>query len=130
MPERAPEEPPPTRFLFFGAGAVGSLLGARLAQAGSEVSLVGRAAHVEAVARDGVRMVLAGKVSNQSVRAAQPTIEDIGGAFDYIFLTVKGYDTSATRLACYSGAGFEPALQEAAQSSEVVLIGLDRLYQG
>ena len=93
MPERAPEEPPPTRFLFFGAGAVGSLLGARLAQAGSEVSLVGRAAHVEAVARDGVRMVLAGKVSNQSVRAAQPTIEDIGGAFDYIFLTVKGYDT-------------------------------------
>ena len=93
MPERSAQAPPPTRFLFFGAGAVGSLLGARLAQTGSEVTLVGRAAHVEAVARDGVRMVMAGKVSNQSVRAARPTIEEVGGAFDYIFLTVKGYDT-------------------------------------
>ena len=44
-------------------------------------------------------------------------------------LAVKGYDTSATRLACYSGAGFEPALTEAARSGDVVLIGLDRLYQ-
>ena len=44
-------------------------------------------------------------------------------------LAVKGYDTTATTVACYSGAGFEPALQEAARSGEVVLVGLDRLYQ-
>src|SRR5207302_7693412 len=44
-------------------------------------------------ARHGVRMVVAGKVSNQSVRAARPTIVEVGGAFDYILLTVKGYDT-------------------------------------
>ena len=92
MPERPPA-PPPLRLLFFGAGAVGSLLGARLAQAGSEVTLVGRQPHVEAVTRDGVRMVTAGKVSNQSVRAARPTIAEAGGPFDYVFLTVKGYDT-------------------------------------
>src|SRR6202022_394711 len=92
MPERPPT-PPPLRFLFFGAGAVGSLLGARLAQAGSEGTLVGRQPHVEAVTRDGVRMVSAGKVSNQSVRAARPTIAEAGGPFDYVFLTVKGYDT-------------------------------------
>src|SRR3989440_186857 len=73
--------------------SVGSLLGARLAQAGSEVTLVGRQPHVEAVTRDGVRMVRAGKVSNQSVRAARPTIAGAGGPFDYVFLTVKGYDT-------------------------------------
>jgi len=92
MPDRPPAAPP-LRFLFFGAGAVGSLLGARLAQAGSEVTLVGRQSHVEAVARDGVRMVLAGKVSNQAVRAARPSIAEAGGPFDYVFLTVKGYDT-------------------------------------
>src|SRR5207249_11501376 len=92
MPERPAAAPPPG-FLFFGAGAVGSLLGARLAQAGSEVTLVGRPSHVEAVARDGVRMVVAGKVSSQSVRAARPTLADAGGPFDYVFLTVKGYDT-------------------------------------
>jgi 2-dehydropantoate 2-reductase len=92
MPDRQPPVAP-TRFLFFGAGAVGSLLGARLAQVGSEVTLVGRAPHVDAVARDGVRMVMAGKVSNQSVRAAAPTIAEAGGPFDFVFLTVKGYDT-------------------------------------
>jgi 2-dehydropantoate 2-reductase len=92
MPER-PAAAPPLRFLFFGAGAVGSLLGARLARAGSEVTLVGRPPHVDAVTRDGVRMVSAGKVSSQSVRAARPSIAEAGGPFDYAFLTVKSYDT-------------------------------------
>ena len=81
------------RFLFFGAGAVGSMLGARLARIGSEVTLVGRAPHVEAVARDGVRTVVGGEVSSQSVLAARPTVAEAGGPFDYVFLTVKGYDT-------------------------------------
>ena len=92
MPDR-PAAVPPLRFLFFGAGAVGSLLGARLAQAGSEVTLVGRPPHVDAVTRDGVRMVSAGKVSSQAVRAARPSIAEAGGPFDYVFLTVKSYDT-------------------------------------
>jgi 2-dehydropantoate 2-reductase len=91
MPDRP--APPAPRYLFFGAGAVGSFLGARLAQTGSEVTLVGRQPHVEAVTRGGVRMVVAGKVSSQSVLAAAPSIAEAGGPFDYIFLTVKGYDT-------------------------------------
>src|SRR5690242_725515 len=91
MPER--DSTPALRFLFFGAGAVGSLLGARLAQAGSEVTLVGRQPHVEAVARGGVRLVQAGKISSQSVLAARPSVAEAGGPFDYVFLTVKGYDT-------------------------------------
>src|SRR5438309_10997835 len=93
MPVRPASAPPPLRFLFFGAGAVGSLLGARLAQAGSEVTLVGRPSHVEAVTRDGVRMVSAGKVSSQSVRPARPSLADAGGPFDYVLLTVQSYDT-------------------------------------
>ena len=44
-------------------------------------------------------------------------------------LTVKGYNTAGATLACYSGTGFDPALQEAARSGEVVLVGLNRLYQ-
>ena len=91
MPDR--DKAPALRFLFFGAGAVGSLLGARLAQTGSEVTLVGRPPHVEAVTRGGVRVVSAGKVSSQSVLAARPSVAEAGGPFDYIFLTVKGYDT-------------------------------------
>ena len=44
-------------------------------------------------------------------------------------LAVKGYDTNATTLACYSGAGFDPASPAAARDGDVLLVGLDRLYQ-
>jgi uncharacterized protein len=38
------------------------------------------------------------------------------------------FDTSATRLACFSGAGFTADLRERAVRGEVELIGLDDLY--
>jgi AAA+ ATPase superfamily predicted ATPase len=38
------------------------------------------------------------------------------------------FDTSHTKLACYSGAGFMPALIEAADQNDILLIGLDDLY--
>jgi hypothetical protein len=42
---------------------------------------------------------------------------------------VKGYDTSATRLICYSGAGFAPELGDVAAADTLVrLIGLEGLY--
>jgi hypothetical protein len=44
-------------------------------------------------------------------------------------LAVKGYDTSATRLTCYSGAGFDDDLQAEARHNDLVqLVGLDTLY--
>jgi hypothetical protein len=33
-------------------------------------------------------------------------------------LAVKGYDTSARRLACYSGAGFDPDLVNLAANAD------------
>lgn len=44
-------------------------------------------------------------------------------------LAVRGYDTSTTKLACYSGAGFDSSLHEAARADhQVKLISLDDLY--
>jgi hypothetical protein len=44
-------------------------------------------------------------------------------------LAVKGYDTSVTRLTCYSGAPFDPGLCGAASADPLVqLVGLDTLY--
>lgn len=44
-------------------------------------------------------------------------------------LAVRGYDMSATTLACYSGAGFGDDLISAARSaSDIRLIGVDDLY--
>jgi hypothetical protein len=42
---------------------------------------------------------------------------------------VKGYDTSATKLTCYSGLGFDEDLRaEARHDNLIQLVGLDTLY--
>lgn len=43
-------------------------------------------------------------------------------------LANRGEDTSRTRPACYSGAGFSPALRAVEAQGQVVLVDLDRLY--
>ena len=44
-------------------------------------------------------------------------------------LPVKGYDTSSTKLTCYSGAGFDDDLRaEARTDNQIQLVGLDTLY--
>lgn len=47
-----------------------------------------------------------------------------------ILLAARGVDTTATRPACYSGAGFTPELRAAEARGEVVLVDLRRLYEG
>ncbi|MEH0418239.1 ATP-binding protein [Streptomyces sp. B21-083] len=45
-------------------------------------------------------------------------------------LAERGVDTSAVRLACYSGAGFTDDLRAVEKRGEVVLVDLGRLYTG
>lgn len=45
------------RICVFGAGAVGGYLAARLGHAGREVSVVARGPHLEAIRRDGLRLI-------------------------------------------------------------------------
>ncbi|MDF3298552.1 AAA family ATPase [Streptomyces tropicalis] len=45
-------------------------------------------------------------------------------------LAARGEEVTHTRPACYSGAGFTPALREAEADGHVVLVDLDRLYRG
>ena len=47
---------PPMRIAVMGAGGVGGCLGALLARAGNDVSLVARGAHLEAVRSSGLRL--------------------------------------------------------------------------
>ena len=44
------------RICVVGAGAIGGLLGVKLALAGHEVTLVARGAHLEATRRSGLRL--------------------------------------------------------------------------
>jgi 2-dehydropantoate 2-reductase len=44
------------RFIVFGAGAIGGVIGARLLESGYDVTLVARGDHLEAIQRDGLRL--------------------------------------------------------------------------
>jgi 2-dehydropantoate 2-reductase len=46
------------RICIYGAGAIGGYMGVLLARAGAEVSLVARGAHLEAMQRNGLRLLI------------------------------------------------------------------------
>src|SRR5215471_9980696 len=82
------------RFIIHGAGAVGSLVGGRLAESGSEVVLVARSAHAEAVNRRGLKIKSPnGERVVKSLRAAASPREVKPRSDDVLLLTVKTIDT-------------------------------------
>jgi 2-dehydropantoate 2-reductase len=74
--------------VVYGAGAVGSLVGARLHEAGVDVRLIGREAHVEAIRANG--LLVKGRDQSHLVRLLATTTLD--GTADIILLTVKSQD--------------------------------------
>jgi len=83
------------RILIAGAGALGSVFGGFLRRAGDDVTLLGRATHLGAVARAGLHIDgLWGEhlVSGFAVATESAALR---GPFDVILLPVKSYDTAA-----------------------------------
>ncbi len=79
---------PKNRIAIIGAGAIGSALGAALARAGEDVTLIGRPAHLDAIRRDGLQVE--GRTGAYVARLN--TADTLGFQPDYAFLTVKTQD--------------------------------------
>jgi 2-dehydropantoate 2-reductase len=81
------------RFVVVGAGAVGGVVGGRLAQHGHDVLLVARGPHHDAIAADGLLI----RSPDDEVRVSVPVVDQVGradlSAGDVILLAVKGQDT-------------------------------------
>jgi 2-dehydropantoate 2-reductase len=133
------------RVLIIGTGAVGSFVGARLALAGHEVTLVGRRGLVDAVRAGGLTLIEP-TGSRRTVNAS--AVDSIAAAFtgltsvsaltsfyDLALVTVKAYDTAGVieelraatsapppLLTLQNGVGNEEALAEA--------FGPDRITSG
>ncbi len=76
------------RISIIGAGAIGSALGALLAQRGQEVVLIGRASHVDAISRNGLFVDGCRGEFTVHVKAA----ERLDFTPDLVLLTVKTQD--------------------------------------
>lgn len=85
--------------LIVGAGAIGCLLGGKLARANRQVTLVGRPTFVEAVRSRGLLLAdETGRHTVRSIRAVTGPLEALDRsetAFDLVVFTVKSYDTAA-----------------------------------
>src|ERR1700682_4052169 len=77
-----------------GAGGLGSLIGARLAQSGVDVTLVGREAHVAAIRSNGLRVegIRGPGVVHQHLEAVTGPAA-VTRPIDYLLVTVKAGDT-------------------------------------
>ncbi len=77
------------RFLIAGAGAIGAYIGARMAQAGLDVTLFARGPHLRAMQESGVQVK-----SSEGDFTAHPTISgslEKVGPVDVVFLGVKAH---------------------------------------
>src|SRR5207248_1722913 len=80
---------PPMKFAVVGAGAIGAYVGAALARGGSEVTLIARGAHLEAMQEHGVR-VLSPRGDFQAHPETTDDIESVADA-DVVFVGLKAY---------------------------------------
>lgn len=78
------------RFAIVGSGAVGGYFGARLVQAGHEVTFLARGAHLEALRQKG--MELRGPAGDITVRVRAESDATRVGPVDVVMLAVKTYD--------------------------------------
>ena len=84
---------PPLDIVVLGAGAVGCFYGGMLARAGHRVTLIGRPAHVQAIAANGLRMQTL-SFDEQVPLAASTDASAVAGA-DLVLFSVKSTDTEA-----------------------------------
>jgi 2-dehydropantoate 2-reductase len=86
------------RILIYGAGGIGSVMGAFLARSGHDVSLVGRTEHMKAIAKQGLKVSgIWGSFCTRAfeVYTGADAIAPEDRKFDLVLLTVKSYDTQA-----------------------------------
>jgi 2-dehydropantoate 2-reductase len=81
------------RIAIFGAGAIGGLLGARLASAGADVTFIARGAHLAAMQADGVTLLSGG----EQITVRPRCVADAGdaGVQDYVIVALKAHSLPA-----------------------------------
>jgi len=83
------------RFIVYGAGAVGGVIGARLVLAGHDVQLVARGTHLEAIRSSGLRLQTPEGAHTVQVPAASSVADLDVSADTAVLVTVKSQQTQA-----------------------------------
>jgi len=96
------------KICIYGAGAIGGHIGGHLARAGADVSLIARGPHLEAIRRNGLRVIAGEADFTAPVRATDDPSEL--GPQDYVFVTLKSHQVEGVLPAMQSLLGPETAV--------------------
>ncbi|MEQ8824349.1 MAG: 2-dehydropantoate 2-reductase [Filomicrobium sp.] len=77
------------KLCVYGAGAIGAHLAVLLSEAGVDVSVVARGAHLEAIQQKGLKLIIGGEEKIAKVRAAKDPADL--GVHDYVIVAVKSH---------------------------------------
>ncbi len=104
-------------YLIIGAGGTGGCIGAYMTEAGKDVTMIARGAHLHAMQKDGLRMETTKKGNYTVCPVNAADMEHYEGHPDVIFVCVKGYSLEET----------VPLIRRAAKP-ETVVIPLLNIY--
>jgi 2-dehydropantoate 2-reductase len=119
------------KFVIFGAGAIGGVVGARLQQAGFTVTLIARGAHLEAIRRDGLTLLTpVERVTLELPVAADPAHAPWSDD-SVVLLATKSQDTLAALIALRDAAGAAVpvvCVQNGVENERLALRMMDHVY--
>jgi 2-dehydropantoate 2-reductase len=93
------------RYIIYGAGAIGGVIGARLHRAGKDVVLIARGRHLEAIRRSGLRLETPGGTEIYKIPVVSAPAEIQFGKNDAVILGMKSQDTIDALEALRAAAG-------------------------
>jgi len=112
------------RYVVYGAGAVGGVIGARLALAGLDTTLIARGAHLEAIRSNGLLLETADGRHPVDIAAVGGAAELTWGDDPVVLLTVKSQQTQAALddLAAHAPAGTPVVSAQNGVANEAALL--------
>ena len=107
------------KICVIGAGAIGGLLAAKLAQSGEEVSVVARGAHLAAIRANGLALIEEGREIVARVKATDRIAEV--GEQDLVILGMKAHQVAAIVRELPAIMGPETARADGAKRHSLVV---------
>ncbi len=118
------------RFIIYGAGAIGGVIGGHLGLAGSDVILIGRSEHMSAVNRNGLKLIRPTGPRTVKVTAVTSPREVGFKQGDVVLLTMKGQNTEEAMRDLKAAAKDVPVFcaQNGVRNEETVSTYFPRTY--
>jgi 2-dehydropantoate 2-reductase len=117
------------RFVVYGAGAVGGVIGAQLFRQGNDVTLIARGAHYEAIRDRGLRLETPDESLTLPIPVADRPAEVKFTAGDVVLLAMKTQDTAAALNELSAAAPPEVVIASAQNGVENERLALRRFSE-